>query len=179
MDSLTRRIQAAVESGVRARSEFYRTVGLEDEQKLGGPASEEQIGLLERKVGQRLPPSYRKFLLLHDGWDMVDGTTDLLSLRDLLHGPRAAKIAAWQEKVRQYGETRFADGLVIGHSLVGQQRIILDPRQVNDEGEWTLIALDKDSQDDYESFVVWLEQSVVDYQELAREGAVPDRETSE
>lgn len=33
-----------------------------------GPATEEMIGAAERRLGTRLPPSYRQFLAISDGW---------------------------------------------------------------------------------------------------------------
>jgi cell wall assembly regulator SMI1 len=177
MTTLTSRLRAAVDSGVKARSRFYRAIDLEDEQRLGAPATEDQVLRLERAIARALPPSYREFLLLHNGWAMIDGGTDLLSIEDLLTGPRASKIAAWQSQARRYGETRLAEGLVIGHSNISQARIILDPKQVDEHGEWALIAVDKDNEDEYASFLAWLEQSVRDYQLLAEEGMPPEQES--
>ena len=169
MGDVRSRLRAAIESGRRARTDFYKTLDLEDEQRLGPPASESQIQSLELKVARMLPPSYRAFLALHNGWRMVDASTDLLEIDELVSGDRAARIAAWQEQERRYGELRFADGLVIGHSTIGQARIILDPSEVDDDGEWAVIAVDKDSEENYRSFLEWLEQSAVDYRELADE----------
>src|SRR5689334_8426983 len=32
------------------------------------PATEESLDRAEKRIGQPLPPSYREFLLRHDGW---------------------------------------------------------------------------------------------------------------
>jgi hypothetical protein len=105
---------------------------------------------------------------------MVDAGTDLLSVEELLSGHRAAKIAAWQLQAKRYGETRLAEGLVIGHSDISQARIILDPKLISEHGEWGLITVDKDAEEEYGSFLEWLEHSVVDYRILAREHFLPD-----
>ena len=66
---LTMRVSAAVKAGVEARSKFYAAdEDIEDKQQLGPPASEEQIAKLEQKIGIALPPSYRAFLTIHNGW---------------------------------------------------------------------------------------------------------------
>jgi len=47
-------------------------------------ATEEQIALTEVRLGARLPPSYRAFLAVSNGWRLVDGVTDRLrSVEDI------------------------------------------------------------------------------------------------
>lgn len=54
----------------------------EDRMMLGEPASPSQIAKLERRLGKPLPPSYRAFLELHNGWEHFDGGLNLLSVED-------------------------------------------------------------------------------------------------
>ena len=54
----------------------------EDRMMLGEPASPSQIAKLERRLGKPLPPSYRAFLELHNGWELFDGGLNLLSVED-------------------------------------------------------------------------------------------------
>ena len=64
------------------------------------PASEEQIATAEKRLGVRLPPSYRAFLKVSNGWHYpnpfvarVAGTEEIGFLRDI----QPELIAAWSE----------------------------------------------------------------------------------
>ena len=96
--SLEERIRHAVDEGRKARSEYYDVIDLPNEQQLGAPAPNELIIELETRLGKKLPPSYRVFLSLYDGWRMVDGAMDLLSIGEMLEGAREKKISEWQKK---------------------------------------------------------------------------------
>lgn len=170
---LADRVRRAVEEGVKARSAYYASIDLDDLQKLGAPASEQLVGQLEAKLGQRLPPSYREFLLLHNGWKMVDGVTDLLPVEDLLDGPQAEKIAAWQRKADPVTDPVAASGVVIGWADVNQTRILLDPSDATDDGEWRLVQHYKDEEAEYDSFIHWLEESIAEYAEMVDGGDMP------
>jgi hypothetical protein len=167
MDELLSRVNEAVEEGVRARSAYYASIDLEDDQALGAPAAEASIQQLEQKLGRALPPSYRAFLRLHDGWKMVDGVSDLLPVRDLLTGPRAEKIRAWQAEVAKSGDARAAKGLVIGWADINPTRLLLLPDEESGDGEWPLLMHYKDEEVEYASFLEWLEESAADYEALA------------
>lgn len=165
---LSKRVYDAVKEGMRTRSLFYASIGLPDEQKLGAPSNEDQLSNLELKLERSLPPSYKMFLRLYNGWHMVDAETDLLSIEEMLTGSRAAKIKTWQQQAEKWGDIVAARGLVIGHSNISQSRIILDPTTINLDGEWRLIEIYKDEELEYESFLEWLEQSAEDYRELSK-----------
>ena len=166
IEELLRRIVGAVKRGIEARSAFYTSLDIKDEQKLGAPAPGELIKGLEIKLGRSLPQSYKAFLGLHNGWHMVDAETDLLSVEELLAGPLAAKIKAWQDQAAEWGDTVASNGFVIGYSNISQSRIILDPAAVSADGEWQLLEHYKDEVVAYDSFLHWLEQSVEDYVEI-------------
>jgi hypothetical protein len=170
------RIVNAVTAGVRARAQFYEAIGLPNEQELGPPATEEQIAQFEQHIGHVLPPSYRTFLSLYNGWRMVDGETDLLSTDEMLGGRRADRIREWQQNAAKWGDEVGGHGLVIGFSDISQSRVILDPRKVAPDDEWRLFENYKDEEQEYDSFLEWLEQSVDDYLELAMN---PDPDASD
>lgn len=64
------------------RRRVAKLVELSDDMKLAPPATEAQIAKCEKELGMKLPPSYRAFLLLHDGatgvleYDRLFGTKD-------------------------------------------------------------------------------------------------------
>lgn len=163
---LVKRVQEAIVRGVPARSRFYASINLDDEQSLGSPASPQDVEKLEKKCGNALPPSYKAFLVLHDGWIMVDGGCDLLRVGEMLSGPLAEKISKWQASMAKEGHAALAAGLVIGFSAISQKRIVLDLGRVDAAGENRLIQWDSDEFSEYESFIKWLEDTAREFEEL-------------
>ena len=166
---LTARILKAVVTGLKARSEYYSAIVLPDEQKLGAPALESDLKDLEQWVGRSLPQSYRTFLGLYNGWRMASGAIDILSIQEILRGPRADSIRTWQEMARKSGDPVAARGLVIGYSEVSATKFLLDPDRQDDDGEWTMVGHDKVEEWTTPSFLSWLEGSVTDFRELLAE----------
>jgi hypothetical protein len=161
------RIRRAVEKGISARKKYYDSIGLPDEQKLGPPSSREEISALEAAIGKPLPPSYRHFLEMFNGWRMIDGGLDLLSVKDLLDGPRKQKISEWQKKMESYGDEVAARSLVIGVSSVTATKYLLDPEVIDPQGEWRFVQHHNGEEAEVASFLEWLEESVDEYDELA------------
>ena len=166
---LADRIRQAVARGMEARAEYYGAIDLPNGQQLGPPVEPSKLLQLEERTGLVLPPSYRTFLSLHDGWRMVDGATDLLSVQEMLEGPRQRKIKKWQEQARRTGDSVAANSLVIGSSDITPTRLLLDPESMDSEGEWRVVQHHKAEEYDYPSFLDWLEESAEDFRQLARE----------
>lgn len=166
--SLIERIQKAVEHGVVARHGYFEAIVLPDEQMLGSPASLDQVEALERVLGQNLPPSYRAFLLLFNGWHMVDGGTDLFPVEALLPGEARDAAVKWQRLAGASGDEIAERSFLIGGSSITPTKYLLDPRQVNEEGEWAFIQHHIEVEAVLPSFLQWLEESVEEYEELSR-----------
>lgn len=167
-DTIKERILKAVERGVVARHSYFDAISLPDEQMLGRPASVDQVEALERVLSQTLPPSYRAFLLLFDGWRMVDGGTDLFSVEQLLSGEVRDAMANWQRLVGASGDEIAGRGLLIGASFITPTKYLLDPGQVNKDGEWAFVQHHQGVEAVLPSFLQWLEESVEEYEELTR-----------
>jgi len=165
---LHNRLITAITRGVQVRSQAYISSGIEDEQSLGPPTSIEDIDLLEKACGHKLPPSYRAFLELHNGWRMINGVSDLLSVQEMLTGPTAAKIREWQTFMAQEGEAALAEGLVVGFGTIAPVRIVLDFSHIDDANECKLIHSDKIDYFEYDSFIQWLEDTIIEYEEILR-----------
>jgi hypothetical protein len=165
-EALEERIQRAIVAGKEARSAYYKAILLPDEQILGPPASEAQLRELETRLNKPLPPSYRVFLSLCDGWRMVAGGVDLLSIQDMLYGPRADRITKWQHQMARSGDSVAANSLVIGDSTITPTKLLLDPDTVDANGEWAVVQHHKDEEVTYPSFLAWLEESVDEFREL-------------
>ncbi|MGW0478414.1 SMI1/KNR4 family protein [Nonomuraea sp. NPDC003214] len=95
------------------------------------PASEAEVAALEARLGRTLPPSYREFLLVTDGWThagpfvwRLRGTGEIGWLRDL--------------EPHLIGEDE--DDLLARSLLVSLEAdagvVFLDPDDVDEHGEW-------------------------------------------
>jgi hypothetical protein len=168
MTSMHERLESAIENGVAARHTYYKAIDLPDEQVLGAAASEDTIVRLEKLIERRLPSSYRAFLQMHNGWQMIEGDVRLLSVEAQLGGRDRERVVEWQSRMRVTGDLQAARSLVIGVSDVTETRYLLDPELEGDDGEWRLIQHHNGAEAELESFVMWLEESVVEFNELAR-----------
>lgn len=165
---LEERIKLAVMQGIAERKNYFEAIDLLDEQMLGRPAGESDLLTLETRLGRSLPPSYRTFLSLYDGWKMIDGGLDLLPVRDLLGGTRHQNIKNWQQQMMAVGEDVAARSLVIGISDITPTKYLLDPEVINEDGEWRLVQHHKIEEAEFPTFLEWLEESVDEYRKLAR-----------
>ena len=176
--NLKNRLIEAITRGVQVRSQVYASIKLEDKQLLGPPTSIEDIDLLEKTCGHKLPPSYRAFLGLHNGWRMVDGATDLLSVQEMLVEPIAEEIREWQTFMAEEGETALAEGLVVGFGTIAPSSIVLDFSHVDNNGECKVIDCDKIEFFEYDSFIQWLEDAIIEYEEILNHSGNGDKSQS-
>ncbi|WEV24076.1 SMI1/KNR4 family protein [Streptomyces sp. 71268] len=110
------------------------------------PASEERVRALEERLGHRLPPSYRTFLAVSDGWRHAGGFVYLLAGTD---------DARWHQD--ESGLSEFFPGeleddptpddvLLAGmweralqlDVVSDAMYVLLDPGDVGDDGEWAV-----------------------------------------
>ncbi|MBG0814249.1 SMI1/KNR4 family protein [Planomonospora sp. ID82291] len=114
---------------------------------LGAPgAGEAEIARHEERLGMRLPPSYREFLQVANGWDEYshsslrlmplaevgwtrDVDPELAGIWD--HG----KSALGPQDLSRIGEESVSDSLCISECIEGQV-YLLNPYVVGEDGEW-------------------------------------------
>lgn len=114
---------------------------------LGYPAATQaEVAAVERRLGLRLPPSYRSFLLTTDGWRhagefvrKMRDTTNLGWLRDL-----EPNWESWADLITEApGDAPgnpFSRGLLISlHADVGI--LFLDPADRDEDGEWAAYSV--------------------------------------
>jgi len=73
----------------------------EDASKPFAPATEAMIARYEREIGHRLPPSFRAFLALHDGWQSFWGAMWIGGTAGKAHKWVAAQVAEWRKYVKR------------------------------------------------------------------------------
>jgi hypothetical protein len=110
---------------------------------LGPPAGAAQLAELEQRLGYPLPPSYRAFLELHNGWDNFAGGSKLLAVED--HGREwvRERIAFWDALIEDDSVNPFWCGCL--PVLFGEDEnhfLVMDPRTVREEGEMDFIDFD-------------------------------------
>ncbi|MGW5517780.1 SMI1/KNR4 family protein [Nocardia africana] len=110
------------------------------------PAAEADVAAVEERLGLRLPPSYRSFLLTTDGWRhagefvwKMRDTTNLGWLRDLEPVWESWADLATEVPVGAPGNP-FGRGLLISlHADVGV--LFLDPADRDENGEWAAYSV--------------------------------------
>lgn len=128
------------------------TRGQDDETALGGavarfpPASEYRIVALEERLGRRMPPSYREFLKVSDGWRhagrfvwLLAGTegarwhNDASGLADMFE--EYLDEDAGPEERREVDIWRRGLQLDVESDIT---HILMDPEDVDEDGEWAV-----------------------------------------
>ncbi|MER5382015.1 SMI1/KNR4 family protein [Streptomyces sp. NPDC002688] len=110
------------------------------------PASEERIAAMEARLGLRMPPSYREFLRVSDGWRHAGGFVWLLAgTEDARWHNNASGLAdmyeedmdedAGPEERREAGIWRRGLQLDVESDIT---HVLLDPEDVDEDGEWAV-----------------------------------------
>ncbi len=110
------------------------------------PASEERIADMEERLGRRMPPSYREFLKVSDGWRHAGGFVWLLAgTGDARWHNDASGLAVTFEGYLDENagpeERREADLWRRGLQLDVESditHVLMDPDDVDEDGEWAV-----------------------------------------
>ena len=110
------------------------------------PASEERIEAMEERLGRRMPPSYREFLKVSDGWRHAGGFVGLLAGTEGAHwhNNESGLADMFEEHLAEDAgpeERRAADIWRRGLQLDVESDItyvFLDPEDVDKDGEWAV-----------------------------------------
>ncbi|EPJ41620.1 hypothetical protein STAFG_1313 [Streptomyces afghaniensis 772] len=114
---------------------------------LGFPAApEERIAAMEERLGRRMPPSYREFLEVSDGWRHAGGFVWLLAGTEDAHwhdneSGLADMFEEYLDEDADPEERREADIWRRGLQLDVESdatHVLLDPEDVDEDGEWAV-----------------------------------------
>ncbi|MHB9857131.1 SMI1/KNR4 family protein [Streptomyces sp. YIM S03343] len=114
---------------------------------LGFPAaSEERMAAMEERLGRRMPPSYREFLKVSDGWRHAGGFVWLLAGTEgaRWHNDESGLAEMFEEYLDEDAgpeELREADIWRRGLQLDVESdvtHVLLDPEDVDEDGEWAV-----------------------------------------
>ncbi|MCH8043925.1 MAG: SMI1/KNR4 family protein [Planctomycetes bacterium] len=151
------------------RRQYYE-LDTQLKQTLGPPASEADIRDFEEAIGFTLPPSYRAFLSLHDGWIRWEGDIHILSLAQMREGPFVEWVREWKKEAEESEDVVVLNGLIIATQLHWDTGLILDTNEVDDQGEMPIVNWDRSEIVRYTSFSDLLERSAEDLQGLIDNG---------
>lgn len=110
------------------------------------PACEERIAAMEERLGRRMPPSYREFLKVTDGWRHAGGFVWLLAGTESVHWHEnesglAEIFEEYLDEDADPEERQEAElwrrGLQLDVESDGLY-VLLDPDEVDEDGEWAL-----------------------------------------
>lgn len=110
------------------------------------PASEERIAAVEERLGRRMPPSYREFLKVSDGWRHAGGFVWLLAGTEgaRWHDNESGLADLFEECLDEDAgpeERREADLWRRGLQLDVESditHVLMDPEDVDEDGEWAV-----------------------------------------
>ncbi|MFC0598843.1 SMI1/KNR4 family protein [Streptomyces palmae] len=114
---------------------------------LGFPAaSEERIAAMEQRLGLRMPPSYREFLKVSDGWRHAGGFVRRLAGAEEVswHDDRSELAAVFERFLKEDAgprERREAGLWRRGLQLDAESQathVLMDPEDVDEDGEWAV-----------------------------------------
>ncbi|GGJ97246.1 cell wall assembly protein [Streptomyces camponoticapitis] len=138
------------------------------------PADEERITALERRLGATLPPSYRSFLAVSDGWRRAGSGVYLLGTSEGVHwhGDPFGFQEAYEKSLTSHSSAEAV--LVAGMWSRALQLavdsdmtdVLLDPGDVNAEGEWALYiyrGYSGEYPNRYESFGAFMREKYVEF----------------
>jgi hypothetical protein len=135
-------IKKLVDDYIEANREYSRLVfDQEYSFKLGKPCSPKQIAALEEILGKPLPPSYRAFLELHNGFEGFMGNQKLLAVED----QEADWVLAEVENIGDLfeengGDNPFEKGAIpVELGKDAPIYLVLDPSKVRKDGEMDLV----------------------------------------
>lgn len=136
--------------------------------QLGQPASETEVQELEQKLNLVLPPSYKAFLLLNNGWKVVDGSQNFFSIQQIIKWCEKKDPSNWISIAESVGNGFVKECLVVGASHQSPDKYLLNPKIIVNE-EWQFIEYRKDGYSVFDSFLEFMVATKQQFDEAANE----------
>jgi hypothetical protein len=157
-------IKKLLDDFVEAKREYIRLCfDKEYSAKLGKPASPEQIAELEERIEKPLPPSYRAFLELHNGFENFIGIQNLLAVEDQDAGWVEGELERIGDNFEEFGGDNPFEKGAIPVQLGKDQPVylVLDPKKVRKNGEMDFVEYDNtEEQNRFKDFASFLRSKV-------------------
>jgi hypothetical protein len=172
-DKLTAEIKRLSEELLAAQREYWRlTYDEEADIVLGPPATRKQIAKVEKMLGKPLPPSYRAFLELHNGWSGFDGDGKLLAVEDYESDWVQGKVnrieVLFGENNQKSPFKKGALPIMLGDDITNF--LVIDPRKVRADGEMDFVTFDYAEQEEkFKSFAEFLRDQLKTQNALVKE----------
>lgn len=104
-------------------------------------ASLQVISQLEQTFNFELPPSYKEFLMLYDGWIHFTGTLDLLGSQELLSTDYAERVREFRTAEWESGHRMPVEGFVIGYGSESADMLLISRTDPPDEDGELFVVL--------------------------------------
>ncbi len=162
MDLLQRRMRDVVDRLAAAQREQALRKGWRPPAlRPHAPAKPEDLGRLEAHWELPLPPSYRAFLELHDGYEGLALGGDLFAVADVLPGGRWDEpVRKWKRLSADYGDGSVLDGYFIANSEQPNVWTFLDPNRPVQKGELTVVWSLGSGSLGFSELSLWFEQLI-------------------
>lgn len=140
-EALKASLRTLIDKITQLAAEMDQLTGWDIERSLGSPASPAQVALIQKAAGFELPPDYRTFLELHNGWQGFSGENALLSAEQMTGGPMASSVAETKEIQREVSDPAV-NGFVINASESGSDIAYIDPATLRPDGTADVVRWD-------------------------------------
>jgi SMI1 / KNR4 family (SUKH-1) len=135
-------IKQLVDDFIEASREYFRLrFDVEYSFQLGKPCSPGQIAALEGILGKALPPSYRAFLELHNGFENFIGNQNLLAVEDQQADWVEEEVDTLNDLFEEHGgDNPFEKGAIpVALEQDTSTYLVLDPSKVRKNGEMDFV----------------------------------------
>jgi cell wall assembly regulator SMI1 len=155
---------------VDCKKEYARLAFDEEEPiELAAPCTPKQIAKLEGRFGRALPPSYRAFLELHNGWDDYFGSAKLLAVEDHEQEWVKEKVHGFSGYLNEFKKDNpFKHGAM--PIMLGKDErifVVVDPSTVRKDGEMDFVQFDITVEESrHKDFLAYLEYDLETGKEL-------------
>ncbi|VWX55962.1 hypothetical protein VARIO8X_110051 [Burkholderiales bacterium 8X] len=139
---MTHPLKPLVDETFRLNAKHNDVLGLTQDQVMQPPASEEQIARLESHLGVVLPPLYKAFLRICNGWTFFFADMHLLSVEEQISGDFARYVHQWKGEQWAEGEEVPVEAIVFAIAIDTNHALLFDTKTTREDGEMEVVWWD-------------------------------------